>query len=811
MLGSGVTGTPRGTRLPAEVDSFVGRSALLGEGARTLERARLVTLIGAGGVGKTRLLERLGARVAGDYDTTTLVYLAGLKAGDDRLESTIAAEMGLLDNSSVPAMTRLIEYLRAAPPEDGGVDGLATGRELRGARPRERRTLLLLDNCEHLVGDRPGTGQVPEMLNTLLRGAPGLTVVATSREKLGAVGEHLLVVPPLCAGDGVNCDASCVSDHAPHEALQLLVERARAIGVEIPPQDYPLAARLCDLLDGLPLNIELAAGQLDTMTLREMVEQRDPLRLLVDGVSEQRHHRSLRATLDWSYDLLGADEKCMWALASVFEGGFDLEAAQAVCRARGVDDADVQPRLARLKRKSLLVVEQLHGRTRYRMLETIRQYGRELVESEGLDESVRLAHAEHYATLVDQASTGWFGPEELTWIQRVGAEQNNVRAAQDFYLSDPATAHKGLKLAVDAARSRSYIFGGSLNEARRLLTDGLNAPGGVDSLAMIAGLSTAAWLALIQGNQDTAAPLLALAESAARELDCQDWFPPLLYARATRRWLADADPVSARAAIEVFRAAEQGFREAGSPGDAHMVMLFLAMCAAFVGDRATAFAESERVLESARSAGARWAISWALWACALAELVHGEADKALLLIQEALRIQHEIGDTWGPAWSLWLTAIIAVRLGEHELGATLFGAANAARKLTNASVLGLLAFLRVQQGAEGAARRALGDDDFEDRVERGEKLSPAKTMELALEILRVRPTAVEQPPPGGLSKREFEVVELIGRGMENKVIGEQLGISTRTVERHVGNINQKLNKRNRLEIASWYGKEMRAI
>jgi non-specific serine/threonine protein kinase len=778
-----------GWAIPAEMNSFIGRADLIEEAKSLLGSARLVTLIGTGGVGKSRLMLRLASDLHSslasprDADTTpevVVVWLSDLKAADDRLESTIVDALGIGDNSATSSLERLIEYFR------------------------QRQVLLMLDNCEHLVGETPGSGQVPRLLTTLLGAAPTLKVLTTSRVPLGVRGEHLLHVPPLSASE---MQAGVVSnDSEVTEAVQLLKDRAAEVGVEIGEADYPLAFQLCQLLDGLPMAIELAAAQLVAMTLREIVESDDLLRLLVDEASGQRHHRTLRATLDWSYELLAEPERRTWALVSVFEGGFDLAAAQAICRGRGVDEDNVRRLLARLVRKSLLGADRpAAGSTRYRMLGTIRQYGAELIALAGEEQELRQAHAEYFEALVKKGSHRWFGPEEVDWLRRLRAELPNLRCAQEHLLNDPSTAGRGVEMAINATRTRFVFFAGLINEARRMLGLGLEKlPQTENSLVRVTALSQLAWVAQVQGRQDLAKPALAQAADAARALGCHDTFGPLLFSQATHQWLAEPDPVQARECLAVFRRAERFHLDQGTSGDVFMAMLMTAMAYGFYGDRDTALAESRRLLDYAEMAGAQWAVSWALWSSALAEVQFGDPRRAATLAQRALRIQRDLGDTWGRAWSVWLIAVIAVKLGEYERAGQLFGGTREIQRMTEATVLGLLPFLRVEQSAVAAARRELGDDKYEFQAELGQSLSTEDVIELAIRRFTPHARDGERALPGGLSGRELEVAGLLATGRRNREIAERLVISARTVETHVQNINKKLGVGSRLEIAAWY-------
>ncbi|UJW28670.1 AAA family ATPase [Saccharothrix sp. AJ9571] len=658
--------------VPAERNSFIGRAGLLEQGMRLVSTARLVTLIGTGGVGKTRLLLRLAHKLT---ETSTfkhgvvVVRLTDIKEDDDRLESTITEALGIGDNSATPGLARLIEHLR------------------------HKHILLALDSCEHLIGPSAGSGPVSQLLNRLLTSAPSLHVVTTSRVRLGIQGENTLKVEPMCTGldeqvvprsrprSGGDRDARqqhaarpqrpCDCQGEGHEARRLLLDRAAEISVHLAEQDHLLADRLCKQLAGIPLAIELAARRLDTMTLQEVVDyyrkNRRPLRLLVDGDSEQRHHRTMRAALDWSYKRLPEAERQVLAAISVFDGGFDIEGAQAICHSRSIEDSEVHELLSGLVRKSLLVADEHAGRTRYRMLNPIRHYGQELVEAAGEEAALRQAHAEYFDKLAARCTREWFGPAEIEWMHRLRAEVPNLRAAQEFFLADPASGERGLELAIRLSRTRFFVFSGLLNEARRMLALGLDGRADTPTAQQVAGLSMAAWVALIQGNQESAEPLMAQAEEIACELGISDSFGPLLYSRATQLWLTEPDQAKAREAGTLFARAERAFQDHGTDGDTFMVILFDGMMSGFHGDRDTAFAAAQRVLRTARAAGAQWCISWALWNYALAELQFGDPGEAGRLAQEGLRIQQATGETWGRIWSEWLLAIIAAKLGLYEL------------------------------------------------------------------------------------------------------------------------------------------------
>ncbi|TWP46067.1 AAA family ATPase [Lentzea tibetensis] len=782
---------PESGGAPAEVTSFIGRSRLLRDAKDLHGTARMITLIGTGGVGKTRLLYRLAHELRTESSASqfehgvVVVKLSEVRSGD-RLASTIAEALGVLDNSTAPMRDRLIERVRHA------------------------RLLLLLDNCEHLVDAEPAEGPLPSLLRDVLAEAPGVRVIATSRARLGVPGEHLLTVPPLCAGVTETCDSN---DDEPHEAVRLLGDRATAAGAPIDLCD-PKAAELCRLLDGIPLAIELAAAKLDVLTLTELVEQHhvrhNLLRLLVDGPSEQRHHRTLHGTLDWSYRLLTSTEQLTWSVISVFEGGFDLDAARTICARHEIAPDDVFDLLTRLVRTSLLEVEKLNGRTRYRMLEIIRQYGHELLAKAGTEHTARQAHADYYAALVEQGAQQWLGPDEVVWIRRMRTELANLRAAQEHFVATEQR-ERGLELAVNATRTRFHYHAGLINEAHRMLALGMDDPASSIGPLQVAALALRAWIALTQGHAEVATPLLARAENGARALGCHDTNGLVLFASGTRLLMAEPDPRRASECLSLFARAEGAFRAAGQHGDAHMTTLFAAFATAFLGDADTALAASARALDSANTAGAQWCISWALWASGLTQLLHGDLTEALRLAHQALRIQHEMDDNWGLAWTSWLLALIAANRGEHRLAGTLFGVANRMQAAAHATVHGLQAFRRVQEQIQFVCRGEIGDNEFETAIAEGEALCTPDALALAhsLTLPRQRTTTAHTRPPGDLSDREYQVAELIAAGKSNQEIATILRISARTVETHVTNIHKRLKLNSRVHVATWVREQHR--
>jgi predicted ATPase len=377
--------------LPAQLSSFVGREEALRDVAAMLGRDRLVTLTGAAGVGKTRLAVQAAAELAGWFgDGAWLVELGGLTSG-----------------AEVPAAVGAV----LAVPQQPGRSLLAS---VCGAC-RYREILVVLDNCEHLVGDVAG------LVSELLATAPTARVLATSRQALGVRGERLYPVAPLRTDD---------------EAVALFLDRAQAVkpGFSLTDVNARAVAEVCRHLDGIPLALELAAARVAAMTPEEIYGRLDErFRLLRAGPRSDVHrHQTLRAAIDWSYDALEPRDQQVFEGLAVFVGGFTSDAAQAVL-AGEADPWDVLDALESLVDKSLLSTTEHAGATRYQMLETVRHYALERLVGRGTAEQLRGAHAEWVASFVEeQAGPGLRGPQEPQWLQRLGANRDNVATAVEW-------------------------------------------------------------------------------------------------------------------------------------------------------------------------------------------------------------------------------------------------------------------------------------------------------------------------------------------------------------------------------------------
>ncbi|WP_435813872.1 BTAD domain-containing putative transcriptional regulator [Streptomyces tauricus] len=666
--------------LPAETTSFIGRETLLRTTRRLLDTTRLVTLTGPGGVGKTRLALRAALDASPAFPHGAwLADLAPLTE-PQLLGRAVAEALGVHDHSQGFGTQVLIEHLR------------------------DRRPLLVLDNCEH-VAEAAG-----HLLAVLLRAAPGLHVLATSRQGLRVAGEYLLPVPPLAVPRDRDVPASLVRS----EAVRLLADRATACapGFRITGRNQETVGRLCRRLEGIPLAIELAAVRLGTLSAEEILGRLDDrFRLLSDtgaGAGTRpgaRQQHTLRGVVDWSYDLCDERERRLWAAVSVFAGGFGIEEAEAVCPGEGIKGEDIVDVLAALVHKSVLTVDTAGFRARFRMLETLRQYGRDRLREHGQEIPLQQRHCVYYAGLTSEAAAQWCGPLEETWLSRLCLESANLRAALDFCVTGKGDAAVGLQIAADLTRTRYWFFSSSLGEGRHWLTRTLELAPDASAAQRAGGLALIAWIALCQGDQAAAEGLLASAMELGKDSAAAG---SLLQMEGAVAFLAHKDP----RAIALLARARLHFQKNGHVGDAHMTTMLWAMAAALLGERDAALVAGREYLAETDTHSAGWARSWGLWGMGLAELRHGDPRQAMELFHDALRSQWAIGDRWGPVWGVETMAWAAAATADHQRAARLLGAAQRLRRTTGVDLAGLVAFHDAHAEVEQSVRLALGEQVY---------------------------------------------------------------------------------------------------
>lgn len=697
--------------LPAEMTSFVGREREVAEGKRLLSVARVVTVTGVAGVGKTRLALRVAAEMQPAFeDGVWLVDLAALQDPD----AVVPAVMGAL---AVPA-----------PAGRSLLDALAE-------HLASRRLLLVLDDCEHLTEACAG------LLKALLRAAPGLRVLAASRQPLNVPGEHTLVVPPLSAPNPQR--PLPAGDITRYEAVALFAERASAAvpGFAITPQNRAAVARLCHRLDGIPLAIELAAFRLCALSVNQITERlADRYRLLrAPGRMALPRHQTLRAAVAWSHELCSPEEQQAWARASVFAGAFDLDAAENVCCGEELDQEAILELVAGLVDRSVLLREEDAGIVRYRMLETLRHYGTERLAELGQTEVLRQRHRDWYLHVAAQAEVARCADQidSFVGLQR---EQSNLRSALDYSLATPGQARDGLRMA--ATLWTLWIPQGLFSEGRSWLDRALKLDHR-PSRDRAKALWVNAVLAMLQSDLAAATPLLEQGFAEARQFDDASALAYLTQMAGVAA-LLDDDPPRARALLEEAAARHRAAGDLGTLAITSLAHLGFTYC--LLGDLDRAISSCEEACKVSEAQGEPWALSNALWALGLALWLYGDTPSAITETQRCLRLNHAFNDRLGIATACESLAWFAGLGGGHERAARLLGAAHAARRTVGRPLFASAQFTAFHRRCAAQARQALGEASYIATLGKGEELDLDQVIAYALEEGQAREASGRAAP-----------------------------------------------------------------
>jgi non-specific serine/threonine protein kinase len=590
--------------LPIALTSFIGREREIAEIQRLLTTTRLLTLAGPGGCGKTRLaIEAAAATLPAYRDGVWLVELAALA-----------------DPALVPQATATALGVREAPGQPL--------TETLTAALRSKQLLLVLDNCEHLIA------ACAQLAEALLRACPELRILATSREPLHVPGEVIWLVPALSLPDPRRLPP--LADLLQYEAIQLLVERARAIvpSFQVADQHAAALAQICARLDGMPLAIELAAARVNTLTLEQLASRLDDAFRLLSGGSRTvlSRQQTLRATLDWSYDLLTEREQALLRRLAVFAGGFTLEAAEAVCTGADLEAGDVLDLLSRLVDKSLVVAEQQGTLARYRLLETVRQYSAIKLRATDEETTVRARHLDWYLALAMRADPYLRGPQQGQWLAALQQERDNLRAALEWSLKDSE-----IRDARHATRDdRLPVSSSPVSQSPSSLS------------RWEAGLRLAralTWFWYLDGGLSEGRAWFehALARTGATE---RTWARGIALHGAGVIALHQGDLITARSLLEAGSAI---LREWSEPHELAMALFVLSVAAVNQGDDGAALACLEESLELFRAVGDRHYYALSLMHMGDVALRRGEWAAARTRYEQALSIQQQLGGMWGIA------------------------------------------------------------------------------------------------------------------------------------------------------------------
>ncbi|MBN8492991.1 MAG: tetratricopeptide repeat protein [Burkholderiales bacterium] len=702
--------------LPHQGTSFVGREREIDEVKAMLGQARLVTLLGMGGLGKTRLSLQVAAEQLALYpDGVWFLDLSPLTDG-----ALVAAEAA-----------RVLDVA-----EEPGRPMLAT----LSAHLKAKRALLILDNCEHLI--KPSA----DLAHAIVKNAPNVRMIASSREPLHVPGEKTYPILPLPVPDRL---ASLEVLRAT-PSVQLFVERAQAhkASFELNEREAPAVAELVARLEGIPLALELAAARVRAMSVADINKRlTDRYKILTGGSRVlQERQQTLRALVDWSYELLQDNEKLLLRRLAVFVGGFDLEAAEKVCGVEPIEDFEVLDLLGSLVDKSLVMAEEREEGTRYRMLETIRDYAADKLKGEGEEAEAAARHCEFYYRMAVEARDGIDGPDQPQWLTRLERELDNLRASMALALSG-ATEDPVLSVKLAVQLLGFWIMRGYITEGRRLVKAALEMPVVQEfALAKANALYVGAALAGCQSDHAEALQMLEDSLVIYRELDDADNIAATLSTlSSTRLEVGDTERAKAEEAeaLALFRQAGQKLNEGIALRNLGQIALYenelpkagehleqaLAIakqvksleeegeCELLLGevqleqgDMALAMRHFERALEVCRKGADKRGEANALWRLGAADLVGGQLDSGRGKLGEALTAFHR-AEMWKELIGcLEEFAGLALAQGQPDAGVGIAAATTLARQ-RQGLMRRPMAEERWQRRLE-QLREALGDDGF---------------------------------------------------------------------------------------------------
>jgi predicted ATPase/DNA-binding CsgD family transcriptional regulator len=799
----GAEDRPEGPSL--QLTSFVGRERELREIEGLLEGCRMVTLAGPGGCGKTRLALEARDRVAGTFgEGARWTWLAPV-SDPNLVPEAVARAVGLHET---PGLS----------PAETVAEGVGV-----------RELLLVLDNCEHVVG------ACADLADLLLKSCPGLKILCTSREALDVAGETVWPVPPLSrptAGSEEGPEAL-----SRYEAVGLFVERAgtAAPGFDLTAENAAAVAGICLRLDGLPLAIELAAARVRMLSPVQISARLDDALGLLTGGSRTApsRHRTLRGTLDWSYGLLPDEERVLFRRLSVFVGGFALGAAEKVCAGDGLAGDDVLDLLSRLVDKSLVAVGHRGNEARYRLLATVRQYAAEKLTASGEEEWTRRRHAAFFLGLARDAEAALRGPGQERWLDRLEAELGNLRDAVRRSVESGRSEENEAGLRLAGALWRFCYLRGYYGQGRAWLETALASGASAPPEARAEALIGAGVLALLQCEYGQAEERLREALVLCRELGDGRGEASALqmlgsvarerghYGRAEAHheeslelWRGLGDEHEAARSLnylgfvawlqerhgqarDLCGPSLATFRRLGDAEGVTWALINLGSAALYGGEPGRAEALLEEGLSTASHAGYREGVAWSLGQLGTVARRYGDQGGAEELLRESLKAHRELGDRWRMASAIENLAGTAQARGLPERAARLFGAADTLRRRLSAPIPPAERADR-DEGLR-AARAGLDEGRFEKALAAGRAMGLEEATALAMQ---------ETPDPGpaaqmshGLSAREVEVLGLVAEGLTNAEVAERLSLSPRTVGHHLRTIYRKLRVPSRTAAA----------
>jgi predicted ATPase/DNA-binding CsgD family transcriptional regulator len=770
--------TEEAGRLPSEAYDFIGRAAELCRVDTLLGSNRLVTVVGPGGVGKTRVARRAAEQAAAGYrDGVCFVPLSALR-DPELLPHTVARELGLPEQSPGTQLESVLAHLR------------------------DQRLLLVLDTCEHIID---ACALFAEAIITETR---DVTVLATSREPLDVTGESCYILPRLgLPGDDAPAQGTT-------DAIELFALRAAAVlpGFKVTEANRADVVRLCRRLDGMPLAIELAAVRLRALSLQELadrIDQRLDRRLTIltgGGEGGDTRHRTLRHAIGWSYDLCTPAEQALWARLSVFAGSFSVEAAEEVCSGGEVSAGQIFDTVIRLVDKSVISRDDTSAAqpTRYKMLDTIREYGAEELTASGGEAGVRNRFITRYLSMARYFGEHVVDDDQLVRFRELQREHANLGAALGYTLdaADGNRYRDGAELAI--ALYGYWHMGGLLREGKHWLDKVLERFPDPSSSERGWALVVRGYLGAMQGEASEA----VADATAGTKIGEQRGDPKLVGRGYTYLTLALTIADRYEEARAAGAQAEQRLQRLNDRAGLRILDVHLAHVSQLDGDFDGALRYAGQVTRrfgessEADEIKERWAQGWAYAISAMAMYWDEDKhDETVLTTSKALIAKHELGDVMGMAYCLEIHGWLAARAGRHVRAAWLLGAAAPLWDRAGGTLGGTAALLKVHEGAMGKTRAGFAGKRF-DAVFGEAGRHPVEQL-VAFAVSDADEPSAEGARwrmPGQLTFREAEIADLAARGMSNRQIAEHLFISKRTVDAHLDHIYAKLGISSRVEL-----------
>jgi predicted ATPase/DNA-binding CsgD family transcriptional regulator len=749
--------------LPAAATSFLGRRRELAELRKRLSAGRLVSLVGPGGVGKTRLAIKMATDLARGFKDGAWLVELGEVQDQGLVPNAAMGALDLRDQASTEPLALVLAYLR------------------------DRNLLLVVDNCEHVLG------AANQLVTEALKAAPGVRVMATSREPLSVPGEHVLPVPPLelPAAD----TRAPLSQLRQNEAVSLFVDRAEGASgaFELTTANRTVVVDLCRRLDGVPLAIELAAVRTRVLSAEQILDRLSDRFVLLTGGGRGAipRQQTLKATIDWSHDLLEEAERTLMRRLCVFAGRFALADVEGVCISDGLRVDEGFELLASLVDKSLVVKEEANGLACFRLHETMREYAAAKLRAAGEQEIFEQRCAEYYRSRCQPAAAE-ARYELLAWLEWMDVEIDNIRSVLRRCI-----AHAEYGRGIDLAGSLVwYWVTRATTEGVRWL-DELLASGSGSAAVDARAHFTRGFLAVLQSDPAAARPAFERALSAAEAAVI-----PTLKAHALSMASVAENMAGNREAAEELLIQARAVTDRLDDRAATLTVLqATAIKGLFDGNLEEIRGAASEGARLSREAGDLYGLEMMLISLGCAALMEGDHDESGPFFVEALRIAQQIDDRVAQFYLLEALVCRAAGAGQSRLAAQLLGAGEVLRAGTGANRMAMLVPLLSQ--AEESVVASLGAAKFDSELNVGRMLSRDAAMKLALGQSFEAAAAPDDVDAGLLGKREAEVAHLVAEGLTNKQIGARLFISEHTVDSHIRNILNKLGFNSRAQIARW--------